>query len=185
MQVAAQLGGTKMRIYPTPEESSTVTSVTGDLTSGSAVVSNMSSTTGISIHDFISGTSIPDGARVQSVDSATQVTLTAAATATAVTETLTFTEARVTMWFVREAAIPAATTDVIDIPEFWNFVAQYVLVECLRKELGNPRGPAEEAKLEGLRRQMMETLANMVPDQDDLVEQDFTAYYDMDIGEGI
>lgn len=177
--------GTKMRIYPAPQESSNVTSVTGDLTSGSRVITNMSSTTGISIHDFVSGTSVPAGARVESIDSATQVTLTAAAIATASAESLSFTEDRLIIWYIREADVPSATTDTIDVPEFWNFVAQYVLVECLKKELGNPRLAIEETKLEKLRIQMMETLANMVPDQDDEIEQDFDAYYDMNLGEGL
>lgn len=177
--------GTKFRLYPTPSESSVVTSVTGDLTNGSAVVSNMSSTSGISIGDFVTGSSIPDGARVQSVDSATQVTLGSAAIATAVTEPLTFTEDRLIIWFIREAAVPTVTTDVIDVPEYWNFVAQYVLVECLKKELGNPRIQTEGPKLEQLRTQMLETLANMVPDQNDEIEKDMDFYFDMGLGEGL
>lgn len=175
--------GTKLRIYPTPTESSTVTSVTGTLTSGSRVITSMSSTSGISKHDFVSGTSIPAGARVESVDSATQVTLTDAAISSATGQTLTFTEDRMTLWYIRKAAIPSATTDVIDIPEFWNFISQYVVVECLKKELGNPRLGEEKAKLEFLRQQMHETLSEMVPDQDDGIEKDLEFYYDMGVGE--
>jgi hypothetical protein len=175
--------GTKLRIYPTPEESSAVTSVTGNLTLGSRVISSMSSTTGISKYDFVSGSSIPAGARVESVDSSTQVTLTDAAISTATGQTLTFTQNKLTLWYIRKASIPSLITDSIDVPEFWNFISQYVIVECLKKELGNPRLTEEKAKLEFLRAQMHETLAEMVPDQDDGIEKDLEFYYDMGIGE--
>jgi hypothetical protein len=49
---------------------------TGDVTQNSAVITNIPSTTGISANSFmISGNGIPQAARVQSVDSGTQVTL--------------------------------------------------------------------------------------------------------------
>jgi hypothetical protein len=174
--------GTKLRIYPTPQETSVVTTVTGNLTNGSRIVTNMSSTAGISKHDFVTGTGLPAGARVESIDSATQVTLTDAAVANGTNQSLTFTEDRLTLWYIRKAAIPSVSSDVIDIPEFWNFISQYVVVECLKKELGNPRITEEKAKLEFLRTQMHDTLSEMVPDQDDNIEKDLEFYHDMEVG---
>jgi hypothetical protein len=174
--------GTKLRIYPTPQETSVVTTVTGNLTNGSRIVTNLSSTAGISKHDFVTGTGLPAGARVESIDSATQVTLTDAAVANGTNQSLTFTEDRLTLWYIRKAAIPSVSSDVIDIPEFWNFISQYVVVECLKKELGNPRITEEKAKLEFLRTQMHDTLSEMVPDQDDNIEKDLEFYHDMEVG---
>jgi len=56
------------------------TTFTGDLSSGSALVTNIGSTATIYEGQAISGTGIPAGTRVQSVDSATQITMTANAT---------------------------------------------------------------------------------------------------------
>ena len=58
----------------------TTSTFTGDLTPGSAVVTNIASTTGIYEGQTLSGTGIAAGTRVQSVDSATQITMTANAT---------------------------------------------------------------------------------------------------------
>jgi hypothetical protein len=62
---------------------------TGDTTNTSAVVANVSSTTGLYVGQAISGTGIPAGTRIQSIDSATQITMTANATATNATVTIT------------------------------------------------------------------------------------------------
>lgn len=52
-----------------------------DATSGSAVLTNVTSTTGLVIGQAISGTGIAAGARILTIDSGTQVTMTANATA--------------------------------------------------------------------------------------------------------
>ncbi len=173
--------GTRMRIYPTSSESSTVVSATGTTALSSAVVSSMSTTTNIEAGFFVSGTGIADGTKVLSVDSSTQVTLDCNAVAAGVGSTLTFTDPRLKVWYVRRAKIPTDVGDYIDFPEFWPFVAQHMIVECLKKELGNPRLAAEEAKLEALRVQVSETLSNMVPDQDDTIEKDISLYEDMNL----
>lgn len=69
----------------------TVTSVTGDTTNTSAVVTNVSSTTGLYSGQPISGTGIPASTRILTVDSATQITMTANATATNAGVTITVT----------------------------------------------------------------------------------------------
>lgn len=168
--------------HPASETSSQVTP-TANTTSGSRTVSSVSSTTGISVGDFVSGTGIALNSRVESIDSSTQITLSAPAKATGTTVTLTITASRVLCWYIRRVNIPTATTDVIDFPEFWNFVAQHAIVECLKKELGNPRLQSEMDKLKDMREQVLETLANMVPDQEDLIEKDMSAYSDQGVEE--
>ena len=64
---------------------------TGDVSTNSAVITNIPSTTGIEANYWmVSGDTIPTAARVRSVDSATQVTMTMEATGTATGTALTF-----------------------------------------------------------------------------------------------
>lgn len=167
--------GTKMRMFPTPLETSTTVTTTGTTVSGSAVVTGLGTTTGMAAEYFVSGTGIVEGTRIKSVDSATQITLTDNAVA-AGTVSITATEPRVLIWYIRNATIPALTTDYIDFPEFWHYIAQFVIVNCLKKEIGNPRIQVEVETLLKMEKQMLETLSNMVPDQDDKIEQDLSYY---------
>lgn len=54
----------------------------GNTTSGSAVIASLTDTSKMDVGMQVSGTGIPAGAEIQSIDSATQVTMTANATAT-------------------------------------------------------------------------------------------------------
>lgn len=173
--------GPRIRIYPTPQESALILNTTGVITAASPVITSMASTVGLRKGFFVQGVGMPYGTRVQSVDSATQVTLTASSAVSASASPLVFTEGRLLLWYIREAYIPTSVNDMIDIPEFWNFIAQYVVVECLKKELGNPRLPEEKSKLEFVRQQMTDTLTEMIPDQDDEIEKDFDFYMDGDL----
>lgn len=65
-------------------------SATGTTTSGSAVVTGLSSTSGVGQGSGLLGSAIPAGARVMSVDSATQVTLDLPAAASGTGSALTF-----------------------------------------------------------------------------------------------
>jgi hypothetical protein len=168
--------GTQISLLPKSAETSDQVTPTGNTTSGSKVISGMSSTTGIVAGYYVSGTGIPTGARVQSVDSSTQITITGTASATGTAVTLTINQPRLLVWYIRRANVPVATTDIVDFPEFWNFVAQHMIVECLAKELGNIRLPKEQAKLDDMRAQVLSTLSNMVPDQEDEIEQDLSSY---------
>jgi hypothetical protein len=62
---------------------------TADTTSGSPILTSMSDQVEVTLGDELTGAGIPAGARVLSIDSATQVTMTANATATASTVTIT------------------------------------------------------------------------------------------------
>ncbi|MCK4983290.1 MAG: collagen-like protein, partial [Victivallaceae bacterium] len=62
---------------------------TGDTTSGSAVITNISSTTGLAAGMLVTGTGIAADSAIVSIDSGTQITLSENATATGTTITLT------------------------------------------------------------------------------------------------
>jgi hypothetical protein len=174
--------GTRMRIYPTPQESATITNFTGDLVTGSTQVTNVSSVVGLRKYDFVTHALIPSGARIESISGNT-LTLNAPALGAAIAAPIKAVEPKLILWFIRQVSIPTEPTDPIDVPEFWNFITQHVIVECLKKELGNPRMASEKEKLEQLRLQMIDTLSEMVPDQDDGIEKDMDFYYDMETGE--
>lgn len=173
--------GSRIRLYPDPQETSTVVTATGDFTAGSNVITNVSTTAGVAKGFFVAGTPVYKGVKVLSTTTTT-ITMDEVAKSTATGAAITLTEPRVLCWYIRRAQIPVALTDPIDFPEFWNFIAQHVLVECLKKELGNPRYAPEKMKLDELREQTISTLSNMVPDQDDKLELDTEIYQDMDIG---
>jgi hypothetical protein len=141
----------------------------------------VSSLTGILSRYFITGTGIPDGTWIESVDAINgTIRMSQPATATGALVAITATEPRLLCYYIRSAFIPTLSTDYIDYPEFWNFITQHVIVECLKKELGNPRIADEKIKLDELRQQMIETLTDKVPDQEDEIEKDISAYDDMD-----
>lgn len=71
---------------------------TGNTTTGSAVVTGLATTAGISANTFmVTGLGIPQDCYVQSVDSGTQVTLTQPATVTASASQLVFAQTKYTM----------------------------------------------------------------------------------------
>lgn len=80
-----------------------------------------------------------------------------------------------TIWYIRNANALSADADKCDIPEAYRFVVQYVKVRIYEKE-GNPNLPFAEKRLMDFRKQMISTLANRVPDNDDTVLGDFSHY---------
>lgn len=66
-----------------------VTTFTADTTNTSPILTNVSSTSTVYVGQALSGTGIPAGTRVSSIDSATQITMSANATATNATVTIT------------------------------------------------------------------------------------------------
>lgn len=72
-------------------------SKTGDVTSGSAVITGLASTTGLDTTYQVTGLGIPTNTFISSVDSATQVTLTNSATASTAGATLSFSQTKFSM----------------------------------------------------------------------------------------
>jgi hypothetical protein len=67
---------------------------------------------------------------------------------------------------------------LIDIPQFIEFVMQWMKCRCLEKE-GDPRLTGATATLEHLRKQMVDSLTQAVPDNDDTIQGDFSIYSEM------
>jgi hypothetical protein len=77
--------------YPSQSVCPTIAYVTGNLTSGSPVITNIYPyTSGLVVGWTVSGTGIPTGATILSIDSATQITISANATATRTASTVRF-----------------------------------------------------------------------------------------------
>jgi hypothetical protein len=84
----------------------------------------------------------------------------------------------VKIWYLRNANRLEEDTDICDIPEFINFVFQYVKVRVYEKE-GHANLPKAIQDLEQQRQQMTSTLASMVPDASNEIEADLSAYEEM------
>lgn len=82
----------------------------------------------------------------------------------------------ITVWYHRDAKQLSVDTDACDIPEFVNFVLQYVKCRIYEKDVGHPNAQMAAAQLEKQRALMVETLTDMVEDGDNVMEQD-TSFY--------
>lgn len=82
------------------------------------------------------------------------------------------------LWYIRNANKLVLETDSCDIPEFVEFVIQFAKCEVLKKE-GHPNLQTELIERERLRKLMIDTLSNMVPDGDNTVEMDLSHYEEM------
>lgn len=83
-----------------------------------------------------------------------------------------------TAWYLRNANRLVLETDVCDIPEFINFIFAHVKERVFGKE-GHPGYQEARQRLELERKRMNEVLANRVPDADNEIEMDLSAYGDM------
>ncbi len=85
----------------------------------------------------------------------------------------------VQIWYLRTVnKFTGDDADVCDVPEFINFVLQYVKVRCYEKEIGHPNLAKSMQDLMLLKQQMAETLTAMVPDAENEIEADFSFYAD-------
>jgi hypothetical protein len=82
----------------------------------------------------------------------------------------------ITIWYVRDAKELSNDSDVCDIPEFINFILQYVKNRVYEKDVGHPNAPKAASDLEQQRALMIATLTDMVADGDNVVEQDISFY---------
>lgn len=84
------------------------------------------------------------------------------------------------IYYIRNAnVLTGADTDICDIPEFANFIMQYMKVRCYEKEVGHPMLQKAMLDLERERSQMTGTLDTMVPDSENTVEPDLSIYWEM------
>lgn len=87
----------------------------------------------------------------------------------------------VTIWFLRKVDEIVDDADIVDkdIPESINFVYAYVKAKCKQKENAGVMPPDAQAEIEQQRKLMIETLTNMVPDDDNENIKDMTFYNEM------
>lgn len=67
---------------------------------------------------------------------------------------------------------------LIDIPEFATFIMQWVKCRCMEKE-GDPRLDNATMMLAQQKKQMIDSLTNAIPDDNDEIQPDFSAYQEM------
>ncbi len=82
------------------------------------------------------------------------------------------------VWYIRNAKQLVADTDVCDIDEFERYVIQSVKTECFFKD-GDPRAIQSKQLEEQLKQDMINTLSNMVPDDNTEIPMDFSFYEDV------
>lgn len=89
------------------------------------------------------------------------------------------TSTKAVIFYIRQAQRMAATSTLVDLPtSALNYLKKYVIWKAYFKE-GHPN--TAEAKLErdAAKQTMIETLTNMVPDNDSVIEKDLSTYYEM------
>lgn len=85
----------------------------------------------------------------------------------------------VKLFYIREANRLEEDDDTMDIPEATNFVLQYMKLRCYEKE-GHPNQVKAINDLEREKEKLIETLSNMVPDEDNRLLADYSFYRDFD-----
>ncbi len=85
----------------------------------------------------------------------------------------------VTRWYIRNAKVLVNDVDTCDIPEFISYILQFVKMRCYEKE-GNPNTIKAIEDVEREKNLMIETLTNMVDDEDTKIIIDPSFYNDFD-----
>jgi len=164
--------GPRIHIVPAMVDSVAVYNTTANRAQN-AVSFTVASATGIAAGQFVSGVGIEPGTRVVSVVGTT-VTISEKVQVTVSAGAISFSDQDALMYYIREANRITGDTSIVDAFEFDEFVVQHMIVSCLGKEVGNPRLPLEQARLADLQQQMISTLTEMVPDQRNEIEPDFS-----------
>lgn len=87
----------------------------------------------------------------------------------------------VKIWFLRQVDPIVDDTDIVDkdIPESINFIYAYVKARCKQKENAGVMPQDAAAEVEQQRKLLVDTLTNMIPDDDNEVIKDMTTYEEM------
>jgi len=85
------------------------------------------------------------------------------------------------IFYIRNANRMVDNNSVCDIPEFTDYVIQFMKVRCYEKE-GHPNLGSAIGMLEYKKKNMVNTLMNMVPDGATELDGDPSFYWDMDAG---
>jgi hypothetical protein len=89
----------------------------------------------------------------------------------------------ISVWYIGNATRITATSDTVNIPEAINFLLAAVKLECLRRE-GNPMQASMEAEKERQKMLLVDTLTEIVPDDDNEIIPDLSFYNEFDINQG-
>ncbi len=79
------------------------------------------------------------------------------------------------VWYIRNANRLTLDAHLLDIPEFASFILWYTKAMILSKA-GDPRSTEALAALQNQRKLMIDTLQEMVPDADNVLEPDLSHY---------
>lgn len=79
------------------------------------------------------------------------------------------------LWYIRNANKLTLDSDICDIPEFVYYIIAFAKFQILFKE-GHPNAAEAKAELEKQKQLMVETLGEMVPDEDDKIQMDMDHY---------
>jgi hypothetical protein len=88
------------------------------------------------------------------------------------------------MYYIRNANRLVDDADVCDIDEFSRFIIQHTKTQAYLKD-GDPRAEESKTLEEQLKAQMVATLSNRTPDNNDEIRLDLAHYEDMVGGSGI
>lgn len=80
--------------------------------------------------------------------------------------------------YIRKANRMVDDNSICDIPAFENVIKKYVMWRCYKKE-GHPNTGDSLQDYNAELQLMVETLTNMVPDSDSVIEKDLTTYQEM------
>lgn len=84
------------------------------------------------------------------------------------------------IYYLRNASEVIDDDSIIDMPEASGFIMQHIKDSCMNKEMGSLYQAPPSAALEKQRGLMLMALGTMIPDEDNLVEQDTSFYLDFD-----
>jgi hypothetical protein len=86
--------------------------------------------------------------------------------------------AYITRWYIRNAKRLVNSSDVLDIPEFADFIIESAKGACMAKEYAGTIPPTQAAIIKQLEADMIDTLTAMVPDGETQLEADLSFYED-------
>lgn len=87
------------------------------------------------------------------------------------------TEGHVRVWYIRRANVLSNDDDICDIPEFVDYVVQVAKSKYYLED-SDPRYTEEKNEERALKKDLINTLTNMKPDENTEVQQDFSFYED-------
>lgn len=133
---------------------------------------------------YVTGSALPGGLTAGTTYYVIALTPTTIALATSAANALagiymTFSNVGVGLFNMSVAGTAAIqTATLLDIPEYYEFVMQWMKVRCVEKE-GDPRYEAMVAELQSQRKMLVDSLTEMVEDNDTEIQGDYAHYLEL------